>query len=34
VTFHRVAYDAEKASAKIRAAGLPEQLGTRLLVGV
>jgi diadenosine tetraphosphatase ApaH/serine/threonine PP2A family protein phosphatase len=34
VTFHRVAYDAEKASAKIRAAGLPEQLGARLLVGV
>lgn len=34
VSFHRVAYDAEKASAKIRAAGLPEQLGARLLVGV
>jgi diadenosine tetraphosphatase ApaH/serine/threonine PP2A family protein phosphatase len=34
VTFHRVAYDTEKASAKIRAAGLPEQLGARLLVGV
>src|SRR5262249_3071494 len=33
-TFHRVAYDTERASAKIRAAGLPEQLGTRLLVGV
>ncbi len=33
-TFHRVAYDVERASAKIRAAGLPEQLGTRLLVGV
>lgn len=34
VSFHRVAYDCEKASAKIRAAGLPEQLGDRLLVGV
>jgi len=34
VSFHRVAYDTERASAKIRAAGLPEQLGTRLLVGV
>jgi len=34
VTFHRVSYDTEKASAKIRAAGLPEQLGARLLVGV
>ena len=33
-TFHRVAYDTERASAKIVAAGLPEQLGTRLLVGV
>jgi diadenosine tetraphosphatase ApaH/serine/threonine PP2A family protein phosphatase len=34
LSFHRVAYDTEKASAKIRAAGLPEQLGARLLVGV
>lgn len=33
-TFHRVPYDTERASAKIREAGLPEQLGTRLLVGV
>jgi hypothetical protein len=33
VTWHRVAYDAEAAGRKIRAAGLPEMLATRLLVG-
>ncbi len=34
IEFHRVEYDVEAASSRIRAAGLPEQLGTRLLVGV
>jgi diadenosine tetraphosphatase ApaH/serine/threonine PP2A family protein phosphatase len=33
VTWHRVAYDAEAAGQKIRAAGLPEMLAKRLLVG-
>lgn len=34
ITFHRVQYDVEAASDRIRSAGLPEQLGARLLVGV
>ena len=34
IAFHRVEYDVEAASARIVAAGLPEQLGSRLLVGV
>jgi diadenosine tetraphosphatase ApaH/serine/threonine PP2A family protein phosphatase len=33
VTWHRVAYDAEAVAGKIRAAGLPEALASRLLVG-
>jgi diadenosine tetraphosphatase ApaH/serine/threonine PP2A family protein phosphatase len=33
VAWHRVAYDAESAARKIRAAGLPEALASRLLVG-
>jgi hypothetical protein len=33
VTWHRVAYDAEAAAGKIRAAGLPEALASRLLAG-
>ena len=33
LTFRRAPYDAEAAAAKIRAAGLPEQLAARLLVG-
>lgn len=33
VTWHRVAYDAEAAARKIIAAGLPEMLAGRLLVG-
>jgi diadenosine tetraphosphatase ApaH/serine/threonine PP2A family protein phosphatase len=33
VTLHRVAYDIETASAKIREAGLPEPLADRLHVG-
>ncbi len=34
VEVHRVEYDYEKAAAKIRAAGLPEQLASRLQHGV
>jgi len=34
IAFHRVEYDVESAASRIRAAGLPEQLGSRLLVGV
>jgi diadenosine tetraphosphatase ApaH/serine/threonine PP2A family protein phosphatase len=34
VEFHRVAYDAGRAAAKIRAAGLPEFLAARLHEGV
>jgi diadenosine tetraphosphatase ApaH/serine/threonine PP2A family protein phosphatase len=34
ISFRRVDYDVEAALARIQAAGLPEQLGTRLLVGV
>ncbi len=34
VEFHRVAYDTEKAAAKIIAAGLPESLALRLAVGL
>ena len=30
LTFHRVPYDARKAAAKVRAAGLPERLALRL----
>ena len=33
VTWHRVAYDVESAGRKIRAAGLPESLAKRLVVG-
>jgi diadenosine tetraphosphatase ApaH/serine/threonine PP2A family protein phosphatase len=33
LTFHRVAYDHERAAAKIRAAGLPESLALRLIRG-
>lgn len=33
VTWHRVAYDAEAAGRKIIAAGLPESLARRLLIG-
>ena len=33
ISWHRVAYDAEAAGAKIIAAGLPEALAKRLLVG-
>jgi predicted phosphodiesterase len=34
VEYHRVAYDVDRASAKIRAAGLPEFLATRLFDGI
>lgn len=34
VTFHRVAYRIEETQAQMQAAGLPEQLITRLAVGV
>jgi diadenosine tetraphosphatase ApaH/serine/threonine PP2A family protein phosphatase len=34
ISFQRVEYDVESAFSRIRAAGLPEQLGSRLLVGV
>jgi diadenosine tetraphosphatase ApaH/serine/threonine PP2A family protein phosphatase len=34
IAFHRVEYDVDAASSRIRAVGLPEELGTRLLVGV
>lgn len=34
IAFRRVEYDVEAAAARVRAAGLPEQLGARLLVGV
>ena len=34
VEFHRVPYDAEAAAEKIRAAGLPDALAARLLMGV
>jgi len=34
IAFHRVEYDVDAASSRIRDAGLPEQLATRLLVGV
>ena len=34
VEFRRVAYDAARAAEKIRAAGLPDSLATRLLSGV
>jgi diadenosine tetraphosphatase ApaH/serine/threonine PP2A family protein phosphatase len=34
VEFRRVAYDAEAAAEKIRAAGLPDSLASRLLTGV
>src|SRR5262249_45366249 len=34
ISFNRVEYDVESAFSRIRAAGLPEQLGSRLLVGV
>lgn len=34
IEFHRVEYDTEEAAARIRSAGLPEQLGSRLLIGV
>ena len=34
ISFRRVEYDVESASSRIRDAGLPEQLGSRLLVGV
>ncbi|HEY6917901.1 MAG TPA: metallophosphoesterase, partial [Tabrizicola sp.] len=33
LTFRRTAYDAAGAAAKVRAAGLPEELAVRLLVG-
>ena len=33
LTYHRVPYDVESAGAKIRAAGLPERLATRLQHG-
>jgi len=33
LSFERVPYDAETAAARIRAAGLPERLGDRLLTG-
>lgn len=33
LTFHRVAYDVEKAANKIAKAGLPPQLAERLLIG-
>jgi hypothetical protein len=34
VTFDRVPYDASRARARIRRAGLPEVLGDRLLEGI
>ena len=34
VTFHRVPYDHESAAAKVRAAGLPQDLAKRLIHGV
>jgi diadenosine tetraphosphatase ApaH/serine/threonine PP2A family protein phosphatase len=33
LTFHRIPYDVAAAAAKIRSAGLPENLGTRLELG-
>jgi len=33
LTFHRVPYDAERAARKVRAAGLPGDLGARLELG-
>ncbi len=33
LVFHRVPYDAERAARKIRAAGLPGDLGARLELG-
>ena len=33
LVFHRVAYDAEGAARKVRAAGLPGDLGARLELG-
>jgi diadenosine tetraphosphatase ApaH/serine/threonine PP2A family protein phosphatase len=33
LTLHRVPYDADAAARKIRAAGLPERLAARLLIG-
>jgi hypothetical protein len=33
VEFRRVAYDIERAAAKIRAAGLPDSLAARLFAG-
>ena len=34
ITFHRVAYDASAAAARIRAAGLPEALAYRVEAGI
>ena len=34
ITFHRVAYDAPAATARIRAAGLPEALAYRVEAGI
>jgi diadenosine tetraphosphatase ApaH/serine/threonine PP2A family protein phosphatase len=34
LSFRRIEYDVEAAAARVRAAGLPEPLGARLLVGV
>jgi hypothetical protein len=34
IEFKRVAYDAAAAAEKIRAAGLPDSLASRLLTGV
>ena len=34
LAFHRVPYDFETAARKVRAAGLPEQLSTRLEIGI
>ena len=34
ISFHRVAYDVETAAEKVRAAGLPATLGTRLEIGI
>ncbi len=33
ITYHRVAYDIDRAAAKIRAAGLPQILAARLFIG-
>jgi diadenosine tetraphosphatase ApaH/serine/threonine PP2A family protein phosphatase len=33
LTFHRVPYDHQAAAAKVRAAGLPEELALRLETG-